>query len=244
MHDNITFALAFLLGLSSSLHCIGMCGGIINALSMSLSQQTESRPLRLFILICAYNFGRIGSYSLAGAVVGYLAYLSPLSSMSNSAYIILQSAAAAFLVALGLHVAGWFPQVKKIEAAGLYLWKYLQPLGKRFIPANTIPRAIMVGMVWGWLPCGLVYSVLLWTLSSIDAFKGAMYMFMFGLGTLPSMVATGLVGSSIMKISSQLKFRKIAGLLIILLGLTSPFLQFTLFDSTEEGSQSTEHSHH
>ena len=244
MSDNISFLLAFLLGLSSSFHCIGMCGGIISALSLSLPAQTKNQPLRLFSLLCAYNMGRIGSYSLAGGIVGYLAYLSPLSVISSSAYIILQCLAAAFLVSLGLHIAGWFPQMKKLESAGLLLWKHLQPLGRRFIPANTIPRAILVGVVWGWLPCGLVYSVLLWTLSSIDPFKGAMYMFMFGLGTLPSMLSTGLASNLVIKMSAQIKLRTAAGILIIILGLLSPFLHINMLNLSEDGADSSSHSHH
>lgn len=244
MADNISFLLAFLLGLSSSFHCIGMCGGIISALSLSLPAQTKGQPLRLFGLLCAYNIGRIGSYSLAGGIVGYLAYLSPLSAISNSAYIILQCLAAAFLVGLGMHIAGWFPQMKKLESAGLLLWKYLQPLGRRFIPANTIPRAIMVGMVWGWLPCGLVYSVLLWTLSSTDPLKGALYMFMFGLGTLPSMLSTGLASNAIVRISGLIKLRTAAGILIIILGLASPFLQISMMNYSGQAAHSTGHAHH
>lgn len=244
MADNISFLLAFLLGLSSSFHCTAMCGGIISALSLSLSAQTKGQPLRLFGLLCAYNVGRIGSYSLAGGIVGYLAYLSPLSAINSSAYIILQCLAATFLVGLGLHIAGWFPQMKKLESAGLLLWKYLQPLGRHFIPANTIPRAIMVGMVWGWLPCGLVYSVLLWTLSSFDPLKGALYMFMFGLGTLPSMLSTGLASNVVILISAQIKFRTAAGILIIILGLLSPFLHISMLNLSGDGADSGNHSHH
>ncbi len=244
MQDNISFTLAFLLGLSSSFHCIAMCGGIISALSLSLPAQTRRRPWRLFSLVFAYNLGRIASYALAGGLVGYLAYLSPLSSASSIAYLIMQWMASAFLVGLGLHIAGWFPQMKKIESIGLFLWKYLQPLGRRFIPANTIPRSIMAGIVWGWLPCGLVYSVLLWTLSSIDPVKGAIYMAMFGLGTLPSMLTAGLASNVIMKFSSLIKMRVMAGLLIIILGLLSPFLEFVFMNHSAEASQSTEHSHH
>ncbi|MFT5350533.1 MAG: sulfite exporter TauE/SafE [Gammaproteobacteria bacterium] len=244
MDDNIPFAIAFLLGLGSSFHCIGMCGGIISALSLSLPVQTRNQPLQLLTLVCAYNVGRIGSYSLAGGLIGYFAYLSPLSSSGSFIYLIIQCLASAFLVGLGLHIAGWFPQMKKIEAAGLILWKYLQPFGKRFVPANNIPKAVMAGAVWGWLPCGLVYSVLLWTLSSMDPLKGALYMFMFGLGTLPSMISAGLASNAIMLMSAQAKLRTAAGIFIIVLGLASPFLNISSLTHSGGSSPSTGASHH
>jgi uncharacterized protein len=244
MHDNISYSLVFLLGISSSFHCIGMCGGIISALSLSLPAQARSQPIRLFSLVCGYNLGRIASYSLAGGIVGYIAYLSPLSSASNTAYVIMQCLASAFLVALGLHIAGWFPQMKLIEALGLHVWRHIQPLGKRFIPVESMPSAIMLGMVWGWLPCGLVYSVLLWTISSVDPVKGAIYMFIFGLGTLPSMLSTALASNAIMKISKMAKYRLLAGVLIIILGLASPFLQLSMLEKSGDAPHSMEHSHH
>jgi sulfite exporter TauE/SafE len=244
MLENISISLAFLLGISSSFHCIGMCGGIISALSLSLPAETRGQPIRLFGLICAYNFGRITSYTIAGGLAGYLVYLSPVSSMTSAAYLAFQILATGFLIALGLHIAGWLPQMKKIEMIGLLLWKYLQPLGRRFIPANTIPRSLMIGLIWGWLPCGLVYSVLLWTLSSADPIKGASYMFMFGLGTLPSMIITALFSDSIIRASSFTKLRKFAGVLIIMLGLTTAYIQFGLMDHSTESSDARGHSHH
>ena len=244
MHDNISFTLAFILGLSSSFHCIAMCGGIISALSLSLPAETRNKPLQLASLVCAYNFGRITSYSIAGGIVGFLAYLSPLSTMTSSAYLVFQLVAAGFLVALGLHIAGWLPQMKRIESIGLSLWKYLQPVGKHFIPANTIPRSVMIGMIWGWLPCGLVYSVLLWTISSSDPVKGALYMFIFGLGTLPSMLLSALTSNAILKVSTFKKLRIFAGLTIITLGLASATIQFGVMNHSGGKPDATEHSHH
>jgi sulfite exporter TauE/SafE len=99
-------------------------------------------------------------------------------------------------------------------------------------------------MIWGWLPCGLVYSVLLWTLSSVDALKGGMYMFMFGLGTLPSMLFTGMASNAIIKISSLKSLRITAGLLIIFLGLASVILQLGVMNHADENTPSMKHSHH
>jgi uncharacterized protein len=110
MNDSISITLALLLGLGSSFHCLAMCGGIISALSLGLSAEIRSHPVRIFKLSCAYNAGRISSYTVAGGIAGYLAYLSPLSTETSTAYIIFQSFATAFLIALGLHIAGCLPQ--------------------------------------------------------------------------------------------------------------------------------------
>jgi uncharacterized protein len=244
MHENISLTLSFLLGLGSSFHCIAMCGGISSALSFGLDADKRNKPIRLLIFICAYNIGRILSYSIAGAIVGYFAYLSPFSTVNTIAYFAFQVIATIFLLALGLHVAGFLPQLKKIEMAGIYVWKYLQPIGKRFMPANTIPRALLVGAVWGWLPCGLVYSVLLWTISAADPLLGSLYMLMFGLGTMPSLLFVSFASTKIYNLSSLMPLRKLSGALIITLALASAAIQFGLFKSSTEDSQSHQHSHH
>jgi uncharacterized protein len=244
MQENISLTLSFLLGLGSSFHCVAMCGGISSALSFGLEAEKRNKPIRLLFFICAYNFGRIFSYSIAGAIVGYFAYLSPLSSANTIAYFAFQVIATIFLLALGLHVAGFLPQMKKIEVAGIHFWKYLQPIGKRFMPANTIPRALLVGAVWGWLPCGLVYSVLLWTLSAADPLLGSLYMLMFGLGTMPSLLFVSFASTKVYNLSSIMPLRKISGALIITLALASAAIQFGLFKDTADNTESNQHSHH
>ncbi len=223
---------------------MAMCGGIINALTLSLSAEIRNQSLRFFSLICAYNLGRISSYTLMGALVGYLSYLSPLSSVNSLPYVFMQYLASIFLIGLGLHVAGWFPQMKKIESVGMYIWKYLRVFAGNFVPANTISRSIMAGLIWGWLPCGMVYAVLLWTLSSVSPANGAIYMLMFGLGTLPSMIFMGLASNAITTILSLKRLRVTTGLIIILLGLASPVLKLGLVDNSGSATNNDQHSYH
>ncbi len=114
--------------------------------------------------------------------------------------------------------------MKKIEYAGMKFWQLIQPMSKHFIPVTTLPKALMVGALWGWLPCALVYSVLLWSATSGSAVKGALYMLFFGLGTLPSMVMTGIAGDKLFNVLRRQTLRATAGAIIILLGLASLYL--------------------
>lgn len=240
MEDNISLLLAFLLGISSSLHCIGMCGGIISALSIAHSGTGNAQGRAHAGLIFSYNLGRILSYCVAGFIVGTVATLSSFFA-SGTAYLLLQSIASLFLLALGFHIAGVFPQLKIIETVGMQAWQKLRPVAGKFIPADTLPRALVAGGIWGWLPCGLVYSVLLWTLSSANPLMGTLYMLFFGLGTLPAMIATGLFSSTVFSFATKGKFRVVAGVLIILLGMGSFYLniQVLLAPSGEQ-----QHMHH
>jgi len=218
MDMDLSIGVAFVLGIGSSIHCVGMCGGIVSALSLGLPEKTRKSTLSHFMLVCSYNAGRIISYTIAGLVVGTIGYVSPLSSSGGRMYVVLQFLAFLFLAALGLHIAGYLPQLKKIETIGLRVWNLIRPLGKHVIPADTVARAIVAGSIWGWLPCGLVYAVLVWTLASVHPWEGALYMFVFGLGTLPSMVTTGLASNAFARAAGG-SLRRLCGLVIITLGL-------------------------
>jgi uncharacterized protein len=126
----------------------------------------------------------------------------------------------------------------------MFLWKYLQPIGKRFIPADTLPRCFIVGMIWGWLPCGLVYSVLLWTLSSADPGMGMLYMFTFGIGTLPSMLLMSVGSNLVVKVAATKNMKIATGLLIIILALASAYVQLGGMHHSSENSEPMNHSHH
>lgn len=246
MDTSLSISIAFLLGLASSFHCMAMCGGIISALSLGLPGKSRGNSPRHLLLVSSYNLGRIASYTVAGAIAGLLGSLSPLADDSGRAYGVLQYIAAAFLVALGLHIAGYLPFMKKFEAAGLLLWNYIRPLGKSLLPADTVARSLAVGAIWGWLPCGLVYSVLLWAMTSVNYWQAALYMFVFGLGTLPSMLSVGVASKAVSALSVKRNLRKTAGLLIVLLGLASLGLQVFITEHKSNGAEAgpAEHSHH
>lgn len=213
MPEYSAFTAAFMLGLMGSGHCLGMCGGLISALG--LSQQNASSKLSYLL---AYNAGRILSYMLAGLIVGFFGFwLTKTLGASD----VLRYLAGVMLILLGLYLGQWYHGLTLVEKTGRHLWKHIQPLAKKVLPIRSIPSALSVGLVWGWLPCGLVYSSLIYASSTGNAMNAALVMFCFGLGTLPSMMATGYFSSQLSRILSNKGFRSVIGLMMIAFGLWS-----------------------
>ncbi len=210
------WAVAFVLGLVSSTHCLGMCGGIAGALTYSLTPQLREQPRRFLAFNLAYNLGRVTSYMAAGALVAAGAgLLTAVAGGQNRLFMSLLG--AAFLVAVGFHIAGWFPRFARVESLGRPIWRQLEPLGRRLLPVRRLPQAYGFGLVWGWLPCGLVYSALVYSLSTEDALRGALFMGFFGLGTLPMLLTVGVMASTVAGLLRRRAVRQAAGLCVILL---------------------------
>ncbi len=212
------YLVAFITGLLGGVHCFGMCGGIVGALSLSSGNNTASSK-SVFIISLGYNVGRITSYTLAGAIVAFIgSSLIELTGL-QTAQKVLAIIAALFMVALGLYLAGFWSGLAKIEIVGQKFWKYLQPIGKRFIPVTNFWQAVPLGFIWGWLPCGLVYTALIWALSAGNASKGALIMLCFGLGTLPNLLAMGIIAARLSHWVRLPVVKISAGLLVIIMGL-------------------------
>lgn len=209
-----TLISAFTIGLLGSAHCIGMCGGITSALSMSL---TGHSPSRVAALMLCYHFGRIFSYALAGTLLAgigwYLGDLAPATIMA------LRYLAAGMMVAMGLYLTGWWRGLTLLEQWGQKLWSRIQPFSKNLLPIKTPGSALLLGTLWGWLPCGLVYSNLALAASQGSVISGALVMASFGFGTLPAVFLTGLLSRQLHHIIQASVTRNIAGLMIILFGL-------------------------
>lgn len=204
----------FLTGLLGGVHCVGMCGGIVGAFSLQLP---GSGPRLSYHL--AANLGRLASYVIAGLIAGVLGSTSAFLSHLFPAEKILYVFANLVLIALGLHLAGIWSGVLVLEKAGGGVWKRLQPLFKKLVPIQTVPQAFAAGMVWGWLPCGLVYSVLIAALASGSALQGGLTMLAFGLGTLPNLLLMGVFASQLQRLLTRRGVKLGAGLVIIALGL-------------------------
>jgi uncharacterized protein len=204
-------ATAFLIGLAGGVHCIAMCGGIVAALSLR-GRQPFSRQL-------AYSLGRVASYTGAGALAGGAGGVALLYDDLLPARTLLLVAANALVILLGLHLAGLGSAVLVLERAGRAVWQGLTRLGARLTPAETAGRAAAVGIVWGWIPCGLVYSVLGTALVSGGALRGAAVMAAFGLGTLPNLLGAGLAAQKLQGLLRAPRARRVAGFAVILLGL-------------------------
>jgi len=213
---------ALLIGLFSALHCVGMCGGIMGVLTFSLPQTVRDRPPRLTLYLLAYSAGRVGSYAIAGALVGSMggALLEQLGNRSG--FLLMQLLAAVMMAAIGLYIAGWFPRFALIERIGVPLWKRLEPVGRKLLPVSSPLQALLYGMIWGWLPCGLVYSALIWTLTAGSALNGALFMLLFGLGTLPSVIGAGLLAGTVARYARLPLARQLAGVLLIAMALVGP----------------------
>ena len=127
--------------------------------------------------------------------------------------------AGVIMILFGIYLAGWWHSLLFLERAGAQLWKYIEPLGRRFVPVRGAGQAYLLGLVWGWLPCGMVYAVLALALASGSAASGGSIMLAFGLGTLPVMLAMGLAFNTLKRLVQDPRIRLVAGLLVILMGV-------------------------
>lgn len=234
----------FLIGLASALHCVGMCGGIIGALSLSLPPEVRTDRGYLLSYTLAYSAGRVLSYGLAGAIMGGLGGQVFGAVSPEYGHTVLRVLAALLLVGVGLYLGGWFPNFAQVERLGQPLWKRLEPLGQKLLPVRSLPQALGFGLVWGWLPCGLVYTTLLWSASSGDAGRGALYMIAFGAGTLPAVLATGLLAGSVTRLLRRPAMRALIGASLIVFGLASIWLAPFFYDHADHAAHEADINQH
>ncbi len=213
----------FLIGLMSAPHCSGMCGGIMGALSLSLPQQVQGRPRAALPFIALYNIGRLGAYGLmaaAAAALGtsVLATLHPVWANWGAKALI-----AVTLVGIGLHLAGLIRRPLRLERLGAPLWRAVEPLGRRLLPVRRPEQALLFGFVWGFLPCGLVYAVLLIAFAAPGALAGAQLATAFWLGSLPTMMAFGLFATALRRFLHRPALRRAVGGSLVAFGLATPF---------------------
>lgn len=211
MTDPVTLGAALLLGLVASGHCVLMCGGITAALGVATAKQANGRPVAA--LLAGYQIGRIASYSLAG-----LAFGGALGTAIDWLDIEAVRRALRMLAALAL-LAGALVALGILRdpgsSIGRRLWPKLAPLGRRLLPVTTLPRALGFGMVWGWMPCGIVYTMLMIAGLQLDAVQAAATMAAFGLGTAPAMFATALGAQRFAGFAAQPTARRVAGVALL-----------------------------
>jgi sulfite exporter TauE/SafE len=234
MDMELTLPAAFIVGLLGGVHCIGMCGGIVAALTGSLDTGIRASRGRFLVALLAYNTGRIASYTLAGVVLGLLGQqvnmLEPLTGFP-----VARVFSGVFMLLLGVYLAGWWPALRWLEQAGTHIWKRIEPLGRRFIPIRHSGHAVVLGMLWGWLPCGMVYAVLALALASGSTLYGGLTMLAFGLGTLPLMLAMGVAFSALARRLQGRIIRALAGITVMLFGV------YTLVVVPADHRQHTQH---
>lgn len=232
---NLNLFPVFLVGLAGSVHCAGMCGGIVGALSVARRAAPAPAfpvPVRTAAArsvapavahVAAYNAGRIASYAAAGALAGGLAGgagrvidgLAGLPALQSGAYVL----ANLMLVALGLYLMDAWHGLAVLEQGGKLLWRRLSPLLRRLGPLDSPGRMLAAGALWGWLPCGMVYSMLATAMLSGSALDGAAVMLAFGLGTLPMLATIGLAGVKLRSLFQLHRVRLACGVLILAFGM-------------------------
>ena len=230
--NSIALLPVFLIGLLGGVHCVGMCGGIVGAFSVA----TPRRPFPLPVVdavtqtrwisqaaegglrVLAFNLGRIGSYMLAGVLAGLL---GSIPTMLNIA--ILQRGAYwlanLMLIALGLTLMNAWHGLSRVEAVGQMLWRRVQPMIRRLLPVERVWQAAALGGLWGWVPCGMVYSVLMTALLTGSAVQGASVMLAFGLGTLPLLFSMVMLGTRLQAGMQKPLIRALAGIVVLAFGL-------------------------
>jgi hypothetical protein len=210
MTEPLSFITAILLGLFGASHCLVMCGGIAAAAGNADSQNRVRAAL-------LFNTGRIASYTLAGALVSALGLW--LQSQHQWLMLGLRTIAGAMLILMGLYVAKWASWLTQVERLGQGLWGLIRPLAQKQLGRPTMSSQLLLGALWGWLPCGLIYSTLSWVAANGQPLDGALAMFAFGLGTLPAIFSASLAAATLMQMLNRAIVRKISGALLMLYGL-------------------------
>jgi len=216
MIDPSIYLSALLMGLLGGGHCAGMCGPIVSA--MSIGTDTKQRNRLTYPLL--YNGGRILSYLLAGIAVAAMGEIASQLGEGMAVRRTLTTIAALVMILLGLYLSGWWPRgILLIERGGSLLWRLIEPVARRFIPIRSPQQAVIAGALWGWIPCGLVYTALLWALSAESVLQGGMIMVSFGIGTLPTLLGVSHFSSTLFTHLQKPWVRGTTGIMIASFGI-------------------------
>jgi sulfite exporter TauE/SafE len=168
--------------------------------------------------LLAYNAGRIGSYAALGAAAGALGASLAIAPALLHAQLALRLVAGSMMLAVGLYVAGLSGALLWVERLGVPLWRWLAPAARRFVPVRHPLSALALGLLWGWMPCGLVYGALATAAASGSAAAGAATMASFGLGTLPMLLSMGSAATALAQAARRRSLRVAAGVVIAAFG--------------------------
>jgi sulfite exporter TauE/SafE len=215
----ISLVAAFVAGAAGSVHCLAMCGGISGALGMR-AKRNGVGPRQAFVHSMTYQVGRIGSYSVAGALVGGLGGALQSAFDFNRVALVSRVLAGTILVLAAIGVLSKWRPLSSLERLGGRLWQQIAPLA-RAVPADGLGGSLLLGMLWGWLPCGLIYSMLLIAALSGSVFMGAATMLSFGVGTAPAVLAAGLAGGQVWRTATARGWNFAAGSLLLAFGLVT-----------------------
>jgi sulfite exporter TauE/SafE len=224
------YASALGLGLAGAGHCLGMCGGIAAALNLGGPRSPA--------VTLAYHAGRISSYTLLGGLLGFAAGIVDIAAWT----IALRYLAGVMLIAMGLYVADWWRGMAMLEQAGARLWRPVQRLSSRLLPVRHWPQGFALGLCWGLMPCGLIYSSLAWAATAAHAPTSALMMFLFGLGTLPAMLATSFGAQGLQAFLRRRGLKLVIALLLVASGAWTLYLTAS-HGNHGGGGAAMDHSH-
>jgi len=215
---------AFVAGAAGSVHCLAMCGGLSGALGMR-ARRSGAGAGKAFAHTVTYQAGRISSYCIAGALVGAFGGLLQSAADFNRVAAISRVVAGVVLVLAAVGVLFEWRPLRPMEILGGRVWSRMAPLA-RSIPSSGLRGALLLGMVWGWLPCGLIYSMLLVAALAGGAAQGAATMLSFGIGTAPTVVAAALLSGLASRAAMTRGLNVAAGSLLLLFGLLTMLAPF------------------
>ena len=238
----LSLGAAFVAGLAGSGHCLGMCGGIAGALAMRRPQAAFGTK---FGYALAYNLSRITSYAVAGALAGLLGRTLLNAVDVKPLSIAFRVVAGAIMIAAATQLVFGWRLLGPLESAGSGLWRRIAPWAGRQGQSGGLGGAIGLGLAWGWLPCGMTYSMLLLAATTASVTTGAAVMLAFGLGTLPSMVTATVAFERMARLlSSRATLRNVAGALLLAFGLYTAGSALAHLRPAQQQEQSHEHMHH
>ncbi len=216
MQQELSVLACFIIGLMSTLHCFGMCGGISTLLTLQ-SEKKNNKKSELKIAFI-YNFGRIFSYTMIGLLAGIISQFG-VNSIFQGGHSFLQILSSIILIIIALNILGWLSFLSYLEKMTYAIWQPLQQLLKWILPAKSVLDYFCLGLIWGWLPCGMVYSILMLAMVSGNAINSMFYMLAFGLGTLPGMITTSIGGSFLKNSLSKPAFKYFSAIVLIVIAL-------------------------
>ncbi|BBB23101.1 conserved hypothetical protein [Abyssogena phaseoliformis symbiont OG214] len=227
------FSSVFLMGLLGGVHCLGMCGGVVGMLSAGLDPQVRTNPKKVVLFHLNYNLGRILSYMLMGTIFGLIGTLLAQTLQMSVFDKVLRIFSGVLMVMVGLYIGNWSSSIQILEKLGAKLWAKLQPLTQRFLPIRNLRSAFFTGLLWGGIPCGLVYGALSFAVLSGSMLEGGLIMLAFGLGTLPSLLLMASLSTQLGFLIQKPWVRRLSGLLIIVLGIMALWMPIKsmIFDS-------------
>lgn len=211
--DLLVLTGALLSGVLGGAHCAAMCGGI--AASLSIRQRGG------WWVAVQPNLGRVAGYAVAGAIVGGFGHALLEAARLPGLGVWVRAAAGAALIVAALRLLDHSGRLGFLKWPQGRLWNWLRPLQRRLLPADTAAKRILLGMLWGWMPCGLSTTVLAAAWLGASAWHGALTMAVFGLGTWPVMLPLTWAGARVGQRLQRGPWRRALGVVVLSSGLAT-----------------------